>query len=50
MKLIACSSFWVIREALLLRKALRKKAAAEIKFREVAEAYDKVCEYLRQKS
>ncbi|CAK9011431.1 unnamed protein product [Durusdinium trenchii] len=28
----------------------QKKAAAEIKFREVAEAYDKVCEYLRQKS
>lgn len=27
----------------------RKKAAAEIKFREVAEAYDKVCEHLRQK-
>ena len=27
----------------------RKKAAAEIKFREVAEAYDKVCEFLRQK-
>eukprot|EP00438_Fugacium_kawagutii_P033469 Skav230622 [mRNA] locus=scaffold1673:88369:89263:+ [translate_table: standard] len=26
-----------------------KKAAAEIKFREVAEAYDKVCEHLRQK-
>lgn len=27
----------------------QKKAAAEIKFREVAEAYDKVCEHLRQK-
>ncbi|CAE7737246.1 dnaJ [Symbiodinium necroappetens] len=27
----------------------QKKAAAEAKFREVAEAYDKVCEFLRQK-
>ena len=38
---VACAS--------LIFSPLRKKAAAEIKFREVAEAYDKVCEHLRQK-
>ena len=32
-----------------MREPARKKAAAEVKFREVAEAYDKVCEHLRTK-